>query len=117
MLASESKFPLSTLFFLTPSRKACDSFLFIKFVLLSFFLSLNWLGLLTDDSEPSSAEMVTAKSVKCLTAPSKLVFLCLGVADGVAVGVVLLEALETLLIRSVLPFPESLIKQSMIILS
>ena len=64
-------------------------------------------------SEPSSAEMVTtaAKSlVKCLTpAPSKLVFLVfLGVTEGVAVGVVLLEARDTLLISSVLPFPEIL---------
>ena len=58
--------------------------------------------------EASSADMVTARSVKCLTAESILVFLFLGTVVGVAVGVVLLEALETLLIRSVLPVPDSL---------
>ena len=52
--------------------------------------------------------MVTARSVKCLTAPSMLVFLFFGVMLGVPVGVVLREALETRLIRSVLPDPDNL---------
>ena len=56
----------------------------------------------------SSADMVTARSVKCLTAPSMLVFLFFGVMLGVPVGVVLREALETRLIRSVLPDPDNL---------
>lgn len=42
--------------------------------------------------------------------PSTLLFrVFLGVTEGVAVGVVLLEARETLLISSVLPFPEILL--------
>ena len=56
----------------------------------------------------SSADMVTARSVKCFTAPSILVFLFFGVVVGVALGVVLLEALDTLLIKSVLPVPDNL---------
>ena len=56
----------------------------------------------------SSADIVTARSVKCLTAPSMLVFLFFGVMLGVPVGVVLREALETRLIRSVLPDPDNL---------
>ncbi len=93
-----------SLFFLTPSRSACDSLRFIKFVLFSF-LSLKGVIDDVDSEQPSSAEMVTAKSARCFTTPSKLVFL---LVFGVAVGVVLLEALDTLLIKSVLPDPESL---------
>lgn len=74
----------------------------MRLVLFNF---LSLMGRELGDSFNSSPEMVTAKSVRCLTAPSRLVFLFV---FGVAVGVVLLEALETLLIRSVLPDPDSL---------
>ena len=119
-LASESKL-LLCLFFLTPSSNAWDSRRFIRLVLFNF-LSTNGIilviplgafpvaGIVVNSVVvvASSADMVTARSVKCLTAPSMLVFLFFGVMLGVPVGVVLREALETRLIRSVLPDPDNL---------
>ena len=49
----------------------------------------------------SSADMVTARSVKCLTAPSILVFLFFGIVIRVAFRDVHYEAVETHLITSV----------------
>ena len=50
----------------------------------------------------SSADMVTARSVKCLTTSSILVFLFFGIVIGVAVRDVHYETVETRLITSVL---------------
>ena len=80
------------------------------------FLSFNGKAEGSSGVDTSSVDMVTAKSVRCLTTPSRLVLRFFGVTFGVAFGVVLLEALETLRIKSVRPVPVNLENDKCIII-